>query len=70
MLVILTGCVSLPAQKSVPELQSSPDTLFAPPPQLWSTQKMLNESPEACADQAVKIGVAAVSYLSGTPPFE
>ena len=63
MLAILTGCVSLPAKEPVPEPQPSPDTLFAPPPQLWSTQKLLNESPEACADKAVKI-LKALQFVS------
>lgn len=63
MLAILTGCVVLPAEQPAPEPQPSADTIFSPPPQLWSTQKMLSESPEACASEAVEI-LKALQFVS------
>ena len=63
MLAILTGCVVLPAEQPAPEPQPSADTLFSPPPQLWSSQKMLSQSPEACASEAVEI-LKALQFVS------
>lgn len=63
LLAILTGCASGPAEKSMSEVQPSPAALFAPPPQLWSAQKMLSGSPEACADEALEI-LKALQFIS------
>lgn len=63
MLAILTGCVVLPAEQPTPEPQPSADTIFSPPPQLWSSQKMLSQSPEACASEAVEI-LKALQFVS------
>lgn len=63
ILAILTGCASVPAEKPIPEIQPSPTALFAPPPQLWSAQKILSKSPEACADESVEI-LKALQFIS------
>lgn len=68
----LAGCASTPSEP--PELLEPPppppppapvnaEVLFAPPPYLWSSQKMLEQSPDTCANKAVET-LKALSFIS------
>lgn len=55
ILILLTGCAS-----RTPD--PSPNAIFGKPPHLWSGQKMLTQSPEACARKGVEI-LKSLSFI-------